>query len=425
MHRILIIYPHWPPSNLAGVHRARLTANGLIKLGYSVTVLAVSPEFYEEEPDYDLKQTVDAGIEVEYVNARKITRPRIIGDIGLRAFSQLRKRAESLIQKSSYDFLWIPIPSFYTALLGRQLNSATGIPYGIDYIDPWVRDISTRKDWRHHLSNLLAKILEPWAVQKATLISGVSYEYYRPVLERYFKPKSNDLTTYRPKDVAFPYGFDPQDHEIKLDNLEYPWSKQNSDITPWIYAGAFLPNSRLFVQLLFSVIAEIREERKWDNRIKLFFIGTGNYPGKSIEEYADEAGIPDLVIEVRTRYPFLHILNFLSAADTVMVIGSTEKHYTASKVYQSILSKRPVFAMMHEESSAVKVLEETNADWYLVRYHENLESNEFRERIRSILISRVNGSDNWSPDYNQLEKYSAKEGARKLVNAIEIVLGEE
>ena len=27
MKRILIIYPHWPPSNLVGVHRVRLIAN--------------------------------------------------------------------------------------------------------------------------------------------------------------------------------------------------------------------------------------------------------------------------------------------------------------------------------------------------------------------------------------------------------------
>ena len=29
MKTVLIIYPHWPPSNLVGVHRVRLIANHL------------------------------------------------------------------------------------------------------------------------------------------------------------------------------------------------------------------------------------------------------------------------------------------------------------------------------------------------------------------------------------------------------------
>ena len=41
MKRLLILYPHWPPSNLAGMHRARLTANFAIDAGWNVTVIAV------------------------------------------------------------------------------------------------------------------------------------------------------------------------------------------------------------------------------------------------------------------------------------------------------------------------------------------------------------------------------------------------
>ncbi len=432
MKNILIIYPHWPPSNLAGVHRARLVANYLREFDWQPIVLTVEAAYYEETPDQNIERTVSKEFEVIYTKAFRVMKLRLIGDIGIRSFSFLYRKALEIISLRKIDFIWIPIPSFYTALLGPKLYNKTGVPYGIDYIDPWVRDISNRKDWRHKLSNQLAKFLEPIAVKKASLITGVAYEYYRPVLERNFayglklKAKSirheeqMDENSYSVHHSAFPYGFDPNDHKIKLDHIKYPWSDEKN-IKSWIYAGAFLPNSRIFMEQMFCAIAGLREHGVWDEQIRMYFIGTGSYPGKRISAYAQEAGISDIVSEDRSRYPFLHVLNFLSAADTVLVLGSTEKHYTASKVYQSLLSERPVWAIFHEESSAVKVMQECRADQYLVRYKEGMKSKELRNAIKRSLLERLK-EVKWKPDLDALDKYSAKESARKLVEGIETAL---
>lgn len=475
MKNLLIIYPHWPPSNLAGVHRPRLIANQLKALGWYPIILTVEEKYYEETCDPEMFRTVNEDVEVTYTKAYPVTKPRLIGDIGLRAYPYLYKKAKEIINERNIDFLWIPIPSFYSALLGRQLHIKTGIPYGIDYIDPWVRDISSRIDWRHRLSNWLARKLEPIAIKKAALITGVSYEYYKPVLERNFRRVSSkklvankeeveslftettsnikenihslpithhpstlsseanleiqsnstgDLTNedYSVHHAAFPYGFDPNDHKIKLKGIDYPWSNKEN-VKPWIYAGAFLPNSRVFAKAMFSVIQELRLENRWNDKIHLYFVGTGAYSGKSIAQYAEETGIGDIVSEDRSRYPFLHVLNFLSAAETVMVIGSTEKHYTASKVYQSLLSEKPVWVIFHEESSAVQVMEECEADQFLVRYIEGNSEEDLKKDIKSSLLKRLNSND-WQPNLKALDKYSAKESARKLVEAINKVIGE-
>src|ERR1019366_4670600 len=131
---LLIIYPHWPPSNLAGVHRPRLIANYIHEFGWQPIVLTVKSEFYEEEPDTDIAKTVSPLIKVIYVNAFKpLKRFRFFGDIGLRSFYQLYKGALKILNTSKIDFIWIPIPSFYVAVLGRLIHTKTGIPYGIDY----------------------------------------------------------------------------------------------------------------------------------------------------------------------------------------------------------------------------------------------------------------------------------------------------
>ncbi|MCK5538073.1 MAG: hypothetical protein KAI79_14705 [Bacteroidales bacterium] len=414
MKNILIIYPHWPPSNLAGVHRARLIANYLSDFEWHPIVLTVEYPFYEEALDWDILKTVSPAIEVHYTKALKIGKPRIIGDIGIRAYKQLKIRALELIKDKNIDFIWIPIPSFYMAILGRQLYEKTNIPYGIDYIDPWVRDISNRKNWRSIGSLFLAKLLEPYAVKKAALISGVSKEYYLPVLERNFKHK-------KPIDVAMPYGFDPNDHKIVLNNLTYPWDTIKN-VEAIVYAGAFLPNSAYFLKLLFTHIAKLIKNKKWNINTHLFFLGTGNYQHKSISEFAEEFEISEYIHEIRERFAFLNILNFLSEAKGVLVLGSTEKHYTASKIYQSILSKRPVFAVFHTDSSACQVMQECNADDYLCEYSETSNESELSTQIETKWLAFLLEENNWMPNYNALDKYSAKQSAKVLVDGMEQAL---
>lgn len=414
MKNILIIYPHWPPSNLAGVHRARLISNFLPDFDWQPIILTVKHEYYEEKPDFDFVKTVNPKTEVIYTEARKVSKTRIIGDIGLRSFKYLKKEALKIIKERKIDFIWIPIPSFYVAVLGRVLHNKTKTPYGIDYIDPWVRDISNRKDIRSKLSNVVAKILEPYAVKRASLISGVSTPYYQPVLDRNFKNKKIEH-------IGMPYGFDPNDHKVEFENIKYPWDNY-PDCKPIVYAGAFLPLSGYFTELLFKSIRKLKDENKLDKKVKLFFIGTGNYTHKSITYYAKEAEIEDIVIEVRNRFPFLQILNFLSNAYGVMIIGSTEKHYTASKTYQSLLSKKPVFTIFHGQSSAVEVMTECKANDYTVSYSENEKKEDFENKIKETFLNFVNQKETWKPNLKTLDKYSAKESARKLVEAIEKVI---
>lgn len=417
MKNLLIIYPHWPPSNLAGIHRPRLIANFAKDFGWHVTVLTIEPKYYEEEYDWNMVKLVSPDVEIRYAKAFPVnTRLRLFGDIALRGFTSLYKAAKNIIKEINIDFVWIPIPSFYTALLGRMLYASTGIPYGIDYIDPWVNGFTNQEKIfsRSWASNILGKILEPLAVRKAVLISGVSTTYYEAVLERNFKDK--DVVH-----VGMPYGFDPNDHIVEVDVSDTPWN-QNQEIKPIVYAGAFLPKSHTFIDALFESISIIKKEGRWDNAMHLYFLGTGPYSGKSIIDYALEHNITESVHEIRSRFPYLSILNFISRAYGIMVIGSTEKHYTASKTYQALLSKRPVFAVFHSESSAVKVLEECEAAQYLVTFKEGMNIKMLVSAMTECFSSFINNTESWNPNLYCLDKYSAKASAHKLFDAIELCL---
>lgn len=414
MKKVLILYSHWPPSNLAGVHRARLISNFLPEFGWEPWVLTVEEEYYEEKPDPDLVKTVADTTTVVKVPAKAIrSKKRIVGDITLRAWSNLLAKAKELIKLESFDFLWVPIPSFYSAILARRIHDQSGIPYGIDYIDPWVDSFVGQeqlfsKAW---ISNQIARIMEPYAVKKASLISGVSTPYYQGVLDRNFRDR-------RIKHVGMPYGFDPSDHQVDLGDLKTPW-KEDEEV--YVYAGAFLPKSHFFLNQLFSSVQELKETSNWPSNRKLYFLGTGIYPGKQIREYANEYGISEFVTEITDRFPFLHILNFLGRAKGVMVIGSTEAHYTASKVFQSLLSGRPVLGMFHQDSSATEILKECKADQYLIEYDPE-DENKLLESVKQLSPAYFDTKKSWNPDLKQLDRYSAKESARKLVEQLELIV---
>lgn len=360
MKKILILYPHFPPSNLAGVHRPRLFAQHLPAFGWQPTILTVHEKYYEETPDENLVKLLPKELKIEKVNACAVTKPRLVGDIGLRAFFQLYNKAKQLIKNEDFDFLYIPIPSFYCALLGRWLHSSTGIQYGIDYIDPWVHDFPGSKEIfsRHWFSKKLAGFLEPIAVKNASLITGVAEGYYLPVLHRH-----PHLTTQAVVG-AMPYGGEPQDHKILKElNLEpYLFSKQAGKIQ-LVYAGAMLPKAYTILEAVFKSMASNLLQF---NKIEFHFIGTGKTPndgnGFNIKPLAEKYGLwQSNIYEYPKRIPYLDVLVHLNRADGIFILGSTEPHYTPSKTYQGVMSGKPLMAILHSASTAVEVIRNSGA----------------------------------------------------------------
>lgn len=360
LKKILIISPHFPPSNLAVVHRSRLFVQHLPAFGWDPVVLTVHEDFYEEKPDWNLVKLLMPQLRIEKVKAFKIARSRLIGDIGLRGFRQLTRRAVELVKNESIDFLYISVPSFYAALIGRSVHERTGVKYGIDYVDPWVHVFPGSEKFfsRHWLSTWLSRWLEPIAVKKASLITGVAERYYEGVLER--NPHLQQTCLFG----AMPYGGEVRDHEMvkQLQLMPYLFQKETPKIK-LVYAGAMLPKAYLPLEEMFKAIRQWPEQFQ---NLEFHFIGTGKSPddinGYNIKPLAEKYGLWRLsVFEYPARIPYLDVLIHLSASDGVFILGSTEPHYTPSKVYQAILSQKPILAVLHQDSSAVKVLSDLNA----------------------------------------------------------------
>jgi hypothetical protein len=116
---------------------------------------------------------------------------------------------------------------------------------------------------------------------------------------------------------------------------------------------------------LFLALRRVRQDDSRANRLRLHFVGT-SYAKQgrgepSVAPLAKELGVGDLVHEQTDRIPYLEGLALLRTSDAVLLIGSDDPGYSASKVYPCILAGRPLLAVLHRDGLAGDVVRACSA----------------------------------------------------------------
>jgi glycosyltransferase involved in cell wall biosynthesis len=421
MSTVLIVAPQFPPSNLAAVHRTRLFVHHLEEFGWEPIVLTVEPEYYEENLDWKPTDLVPDDLRIERVPALPTEPVRLFGDIGLRSFVPMLRRILQLERSEEINFLYIPIPPHFSSLLGRIVHELRGVPYGVDYIDPWVQPQwhpDERPLNKHWWARKLADVLEPVAVREASLITGVAKGYFDDVLERNPHLQNQAVT------AAMPYGGEENDHRAVAEMDAAPYLFDETDDTfRLVYAGALLPKARKPLEHVLQAISAAPET--FEN-VQFQFIGTGTSPddpdGYQIRPIAKKYGVwKHHIDEHPPRIPYLDALVHQEAADAVFVLGSTEPHYTPSKVYQGVLAEKPILAVLHQESSAGEVVRETGAGKVL-----DFDGVEDVGRITNTFADAFSRFRAFASDFDpaqvdraRFQKYSARSVTKTLADALD------
>ena len=420
--RVIIVAPQFPPANLAGVHRSRLFARYLPDFGWEPIVVTVHHKYYEEALDWNLATLVPEWLRVERVAALPTKPLRTVGDIGVRGFIPMLRRILAIIDREPVDFLYITIPSFFAAPLGRIVHALRGVPYGLDYIDPWINDFpgSDKLFTKHWASRRLGDILEPIAVKNASLITGVTEGSYRDMFVR--NPAVANVVVA----AAMPYGGDAADHDgaaqLGIEPYVFTAGENKKRI---VYAGTMWPAAYATLDRVFRAIAA--SPSAFENT-RFYFIGTGaspRDPQPQIKPMAAQYGLSEeIIVERPARIPYLDVLVHLAAADGVFIFGSTEPHYTPSKVYQGVLSGKPILGVLHEASTACAVLRDTGAG-VVLSFNGERELDRIEREFPARFAEYQEFSARFDPtrvDRARFEEYSARSIAGKLADALDAAL---
>jgi glycosyltransferase involved in cell wall biosynthesis len=415
MKRMLLILPHWPPSNLVGVHRVRLIANELYSLGWQATVLTIDERDYEEKLATETLQLVAPEIEVIKVRANPVKSffgKRLVGDIGLRGWKPLRRRARTILAEGNVDFIWFSLPSWYPALMGRGLAKMYGVPFGIDYRDPWVYELASNKKGlnRATFTILAARILEPLALRSVSIVSGVSEGYVEGVKQRY--PKLANVPF-----VTFQMGFSKRDHFINLPHFTPPFTGEKRT---YVYAGAHWSMGAPLFSLWLRALAQLNKKTALNN-VEFLFIGTGNPELPSLQGQAIKLGLNDVVREIPERLSYLEVQKILRESSGALVIGSVEPHYSASKLFQCLITAPRVFGFFHHESEGKQIMDNCQASDFYVPYHPLTEEDDLINALELGITAFIDPSHIWRADLAPLEVHSTQNAARKFIEAVEHV----
>ena len=85
------------------------------------------------------------------------------------------------------------------------IKKVTGIPYAIDFIDPWIYKTS-RKNFKSVMSQRIARLLEGRVVKESSAIFAVSQGILDDLKKRYPAVPSLPL-------IAVPYGVEVSDYD--------------------------------------------------------------------------------------------------------------------------------------------------------------------------------------------------------------------
>ncbi|MCP4351387.1 MAG: glycosyltransferase family 4 protein [Desulfobacterales bacterium] len=424
MKTVVIVAPQFAPCSYPPAIRVRFFTNHLKEFGWYPIVLSVEPEYMEEPPDWEFTRMIPDDLEIIRVKTlpQKLTRKIGIGDLGIRCFPYMLRELKQLCSKRHIDMLFIPGPPWHTFLLGPEIKRQFNIPFVIDYIDPWVSSWGQGEPlWKKAFwYRQMAIWLEPYAVRHADHITSVSEGTNNGVRSRYSFIQPGQFT-------EIPYGGEPKDFEhLRRHPRPNPFWNKNDGKFHLSYVGAMLPKAYGTLKAIFSALLLIHKRHPdLYESVRFHFFGTTYAPNPKeglVMPVAREMGLSDIVSEHPKRVPYLDAANILCKSDAIFAMGTSEPHYTASKIFPCILAKKPLLAVYHEASSVVEILLKTGVG-KLVTYSETAPVETQVKTIYEALISLIKASKHniFPSDSSLFDEFTARTMTRKLTESFEKV----
>jgi len=364
--RVLIVSPHFAPTNAPDMQRTRLALPYLRAFGWEPVVLAVAPECIEggvTEPM--LEATYPADIRIVRVRGWRpgATRWAGFGSLWLRCGRALRAAGEELLRREPFDLVFISTTQFHAFSLGPRWRRRFGVPYVLDYQDPWVNDYYARTQTRppggalkFALSQWSARRREPRVLREAAGVVAVSSAYGATLARHYPWFDAAAVT-------VLPFGAAAQDMATaRAHRPAQPVVDLQPGLFHHVYTGRCGPDMSASLTALFRAFRLYLEARPAEaQRLRFHFIGTDYAPRPLGREWAlplaRAEGVEAYVTEECYRVPYFDALYYLQRADAVFGVGSNDPTYSASKLYPYVLAARPLLLVFNEHSPVLAIAE--------------------------------------------------------------------
>lgn len=390
MRRLLIVSPHFPPSNTADSQRVRMLLPFFSENGWEATVLAVKPEQVAAPLDPWLEEGLPVDIEISRVNALSLKWQRVpgLGSLDLRAIPAMKRNGDALLVSKSFDLAYFSTTVFGVHVLGPYWKKKFGLPFVMDYQDPWVSDYYSKHPeivppggrLKFAITQWLARKYEPRVLKECAGITSVSPDYPKNLKIRY-----SQIAELKSQVLPFPASIRDLDRIDEQTGDAFNQTKCGECIN-WVYVGRGGKDMQTAVSSLFKAVSDWRKgQSKEAGNLRIHFVGTSYAPAgqgeQTIMPLAEKYGLVDIVTEVTDRIPYSEMLRYLKNADALIVPGSDDPAYTASKIYPYLMARKPLLAVFHENSSVVNLIKSVGGG-KVVTFSSGVSLEELAKKIR-------------------------------------------
>lgn len=369
--KVLIIAYYFPPIGGGGVQRALKMAKYLGEFGWEPHVLTVEPTRHVSL-DASLLEQLPEGVHIhrcrEWSLGRQALAPAVAGaaDSGAgaaregtvarlkrRVFPAL-KRAKNALLIPDDQILWLapairlgrrvmaeqgidaivstsgPVTNH---LVGLALKRGTGVPWIVDYRDPWTQNMH-RSGFRSR--EWLEERLERMVLRESDLLLTVTQSF----ADNFRAKFSEELRRVE----VIHNGFDRADYTA-LENVDKP--SEDASRCVFIYTGIFYKerNPRLLLRAVRELIDEglVQEEA-----IRLRFAGVFDYPGYTENADSVREHRLDSVVELLGHLPHASALEAMKRSDILVIVGDTAPgsgDYIPGKLFEYLAIGHPILAL--------------------------------------------------------------------------------
>ena len=205
-----------------------------------------------------------------------------------------------------------------------------------------------------------------------------------------------------------PIGAERRDHAVAAE-----WGRNLIVREEGTFHVAYLGTltSRMLPALSVFLHAVSQARSTASRRIALHLIGTSAQAGGNdqhdLRSLAAQSGvIADLHLHP-ARVSYLDALRTMQEADLLLLVGSTDSHYTASKLFPYWLTGKPILGLFHRQSTIVGLAEELGGTRLIV-YNESEPPETRVGELSALLAESVEGKTIVPPRNEQaFESYSA------------------
>lgn len=427
MH-LLLVSPRFPPSSAADSQRLRMLLPHLAAAGSTAEVLAVDSRCCANELDPWQAAHLPPDVPIHRIGGLSTRWARLpgLGSIDARCHRALARAGSCLLRQRRFDLVYFSTTEFGSFRLGPLWKRRHGVPFVLDYQDPWVNDHYRRHPelkppggrLKYAISDRLHRIHEPLVLRQAAGITAVSASYPEQLQERYA------FARWIPS-LVLPFPGSEQDfqqlHPIPSGKLPF---NPHDGLIHWLSIGRGGADLHVAVQGLFMALAQ-HASPSLRQRLRLHFVGTSYAPAgcgtPSIAPLAKRYGLEAIVSECTDRLPLSLALASLKAADALLVLGSNDPSYTASKLYPYLLARRPVLVIMHHQSSVVDVISSCGGA-QLAAFDTQTTTTQLAEQINQVWLQQDRHASVVPLDQAAFGPYCAPHQAAQLVEFLRFCL---